>query len=310
MNKAVIILFILISMSAKAQFFNQNTDLVPPRVSLDEATLFNLAGETATCTPNKLGYVYFAKSSTGANITALEEAVTEGVGSKTEVTDPGQELELDVEDLAGGQYNAYLADYFERLSPVSTNAVTIVYVNKWNITVITQNENPASIGYVLVDGEVTMTETGGFYIQDATGAHNGIFVSDIEDVASVARGTNLEMLGEVEVNASADDRIEIKIDHVVEYLPNIFTINPAIVNQSTLDEDFRGVLIKIQDYDGSATNDSVTEMIQVTDTVWLYNRWHTRSYVGTVNDTITGIGESRQDTIMILPRDANDVIVN
>jgi hypothetical protein len=154
-------------------------------------------------------------------------------------------------------------------------------------------------------GIVTAAKTNNYFLQDSSGAWNGVFIYDNDNAPAVGDEVTLtSFVKEYYDKTELFDVYEFSINSSGNELPA-----PAVITASELGEAYEGVLVKI-------------EAAEVTDPDLGYGQWELSDSTGsamtddvfykstpdsTAIVTLTGVGDFSFGNYVILPRDSADV---
>ncbi|WP_346861033.1 leucine-rich repeat protein [uncultured Draconibacterium sp.] len=121
--------------------------------------------------------------------------------------------------------------------------------------------SPLAGQVVRTKGRITGINEYGFFMQDATGARNGIFIYDPDLAAQLNQGDNIEMIAEVmEYNGKTELLNTQWLDYTDEYIG----VSLAYIDVAEINEDYEGVFIALSNVRVIAQNDYL-EYIVVSD---------------------------------------------
>ncbi|MBI4646725.1 MAG: DUF5018 domain-containing protein [Bacteroidia bacterium] len=192
---------------------------------------------------------------------------------------------------------------------VAVNVVMIDTVTVYNIQYTTDisGDSPYMGSIVNTTGTVSAKKTGGYWIQDGSGAWNGIYIYD--NTHNPAVGDNITITG------TADEYYEVtEIKTIIDYSLNSSgnSVNSYIVQTGTVgNEQYESVLLKVENAD--CTNDSAgngmwevndgSGPVLIDDLMYAFTPSLGTSY------NITGILNYYSNQWMLEPRNINDISI-
>ncbi len=172
----------------------------------------------------------------------------------------------------------------------------------------TSGDSPYDGELIETSGIVTATNDDGFFIQDGSGAWNGIYVYDGTETRTI--GDNIELVAEVD---EYYDLTELKniADFTIVSSGNDLPAAEVITTLEGEDEDYESVLVKIED--AECTNDDAGNgMFEVNDgsgALLVDDVFYAATVELGLGYDITGISYYSHSERKVLPIDTGDVVM-
>lgn len=176
-------------------------------------------------------------------------------------------------------------------------------------TVQGEGDESAHVGTTLqVEGTITAVASGeGFFMQDANGAGNGIWV-EYTDVASLSIGDGVHVVGTV---AEVESVTTILADEVTEAAAPVEVVADTLASPSAaIDEMYESVLVVVKGaWAAEANEDGQWEIYYETSDSVMVNDW-IYLYTPTAGNVyhVTGVVNGKADAYMLEPRMESDIV--
>ncbi len=161
---------------------------------------------------------------------------------------------------------------------------------------------------VITNGIVTATSTSGYWIQDGTGAWNGIYVYDAVNVPAI--GDDLTIEGEV-AEYYGLTQVKNLVVFTVNSSSNTLPVAEELTTLACNEEAYEGVLVKTLNAEvinadagygmWTITNGTAADSVQTDDVIFHFEPNVIYNY------NVTGVMYYSFNAYKLLPRDANDI---
>lgn len=158
---------------------------------------------------------------------------------------------------------------------------------------------------VIIQGEVTHTDGYGCFIQDANAIRSGIFIYN-EALAESAIGIGIKVKGTVD---EYNGLTEIKDLESSETFDSYYAIEPLVLPQISVNEDYEGVLIIAENVEAISANEFNDWYVKFeNEELFLVdNRYTELNFETGKKYNLTGTAEFRYGAFYLCPRTANDI---
>ena len=170
----------------------------------------------------------------------------------------------------------------------------------------TEDISPLNGQVVRTKGRITGINQYGFFMQDASGARNGIFVYDPALATQLYPDANIEIIAEV---AEYNGKTELLNTQWFDFTDEYFEVNPSSIEVAEINEDYEGVLISLN-YVTVLSQNQYQEYIAVSDqgdTCVIDNYLMQPVLEIGVSYIIYGIVDYQYETFRVNPRSDGDI---